>query len=165
MAQQAAQLTAMASKPDNLLDLFFDAATDLTAAPFLWAKRDTQWQSISWADSADIVAKMAGALRSIGLQPGDRVLLVSENRPEWCLADLAIMCAGGISVPTYTTNTERDHLHVVENSGATIAIVSTPKLAKNLLPAVYQSTLCRKVIGIEPLKIGQASSAELFDWN
>jgi long-chain acyl-CoA synthetase len=152
------------AKTANLLDLFFNAATDLGAAPFLWTKKDKIWQSMSWADSALIVAKMAGALRSIGLQPGDRVLLVSENRPEWCLADLAIMCAGGVSVPTYTTNTERDHLHIVENSGASIAIVSTPKLAKNLLPAVYQSSCCRKVIGIEPLKIGQASSAELYDW-
>jgi long-chain acyl-CoA synthetase len=152
------------TKTANLLDLFFNAATQLGSAPFLWAKTNGQWQSMSWADSAQTVAKMAGALRSIGLQPGDRVLLVSENRPEWCLADLAIMCAGGVSVPTYTTNTERDHLHVVENSGATIAIVSTPKLAKNLLPAVYQSSCCRKVIGIEPLKIGQASSAELYDW-
>jgi long-chain acyl-CoA synthetase len=165
MAQQATQSAAVATRPDNLLDLFFDAAADLADAPFLWSKHNAQWQSISWADSAAMVAKMAGALRSIGLQQGDRVLLVSENRPEWCLADLAIMCAGGISVPTYTTNTERDHLHVVENSGATIAIFSTPKLAKNLLPAVYQSTYCRKVIGIEPLKIGQASSAELLDWN
>jgi long-chain acyl-CoA synthetase len=152
------------TKTANLLDLFFNAAADLGAAPFLWTKKDGQWHSMSWAECADVVAKMAGALRSIGLQPGDRVLLVSENRPEWCLADLAIMCAGGVSVPTYTTNTERDHLHVVENSGATIAIVSTPKLAKNLLPAVYQSSCCRKVIGIEPLKIGQASSAELYDW-
>ncbi len=162
MARQA-NLSA-AGKPDNLLHLFFDAAADLGDAPFLWANHDNQWQSMSWSVCATLVAKMAGALRSIGLQPGDRVLLVSENRPEWCLADLAIMCAGGITVPTYTTNTERDHLHVVENSGATFAIVSTPKLAKNLLPAVYQSTYCRKVIGIEPLKIGQASSAELFDW-
>jgi long-chain acyl-CoA synthetase len=153
-----------AGKPNNLLELFFDAAAELGEAPFLWRKQNGAWQSESWAACAQIVAKLAGALRSIGLQPGDRVVLVSENRPEWCLADLAIMCAGGITVPTYTTNTERDHLHILENSGASMAIVSTPKLAKVLLPAVYQSGSCRKVIGIEPLKIGQASSAELFDW-
>jgi long-chain acyl-CoA synthetase len=151
-------------KAQNLLDLFFGIAAEQGNAPFLWCKIDQQWRPLNWTQCAETVAKMAGALRSIGLQPGDRVLLVSENRPEWCLADLAIMCAGGITVPTYTTNTERDHLHVAENSGASIAIVSTPKLAKTLLPAIYQSSQCKKVIGIEPLKIGQASSAELYDW-
>ncbi|MFX4608990.1 AMP-binding protein, partial [Acinetobacter baumannii] len=83
---------------------------------------------------------------------------------EWCIADLAIMAAGAITVPTYTTNTERDHLHILENSGAKAAIVSNAKLAKVLLPAVYRSTNCRQVIGMEKLRIGQASGAELLDW-
>jgi long-chain acyl-CoA synthetase len=71
------------------------------------------------------------------------VLLVSENRPEWCLADLAIMAAGCVTVPAYTTNTERDHLHVLENSGARAVIVSDAKLAKPLLPAVLRSDSVR----------------------
>ena len=55
---------------------------------------------------------MSAALRAKGIKPGDRVMLVSENRPEFCIADLAIMAAGAISVPTYTTNTTRDHEHI-----------------------------------------------------
>ena len=51
-------------------------------------------------------------------QPGDRVMLVSENRPEWLIADLGIMAAGCVTVPTYTTNTTRDHQHILGNSGA-----------------------------------------------
>ena len=47
-------------------------------------------------------------LKAHGVRPGDRVMLVSENRPEFCIADLAIMAAGGVTVPTYTTNTTRD---------------------------------------------------------
>jgi long-chain acyl-CoA synthetase len=151
-------------KSDNLLALFFSIADEMDDSPFLWSKQDGIWQSLSWRQSAEAVAKMAGALRSLGLQRGDRVALVSENRPEWCIADLAIMCAGGITVPTYITNTERDHLHVIENSGASIAIVSNAKLAKTLLPAVYQSSDCKQVIGIDALKIGQASAAALHDW-
>jgi long-subunit acyl-CoA synthetase (AMP-forming) len=54
------------------------------------------------------------SLRDIGLKEGDRVVLVSENRPEWCIADLAIMAAGLVTVPTYTTNTERDHLAILK---------------------------------------------------
>ena len=62
-------------------------------------------------------------------------MLVSENRPEWLISDLAIMAAGCVTVPTYTTNTERDHQHILDDSGARAVIVSTQKLAKTLLPA------------------------------
>ena len=107
---------------------------------------------------------MAQALRAMGLNAGDRVLLVSENRPEWCIADFAIMAAGCITVPAYVTNTERDHLHVLDNSGAAAVIVSNEKLAKALLPAVIRAGTARFVIGIEPLRIAQASNFEYHDW-
>ena len=59
------------------------------------------------------------------------------------------MAAGGITVPTYTTNTARDHLHILENSGAVAAIVSSAKLARPLLEAAYQSSHCRHIIGFD----------------
>jgi long-chain acyl-CoA synthetase len=141
----------------NLVQMFFGQADRLGAEPFLWRKSGAQWQSISWADAATRVASFAAALRGLGLQPGDRIVLVSENRPEFCLWDLAIMAAGGITVPTYTTNTARDSLHILENSGAIGAVVSTPKLARTLAEAAYQASACRFLIGMEPLKRGQAS--------
>ncbi|HSX53657.1 MAG TPA: AMP-binding protein, partial [Sphingomonas sp.] len=96
---------------DNLVQMFFTRAREKGDAPFLWAKTGGKWQSTSWAEAAQQVASLAAALRKQGLKPGDRVMLVSENRPEWCISDLAIMAAGGVTVPTYTTNTERDHQH------------------------------------------------------
>jgi long-chain acyl-CoA synthetase len=57
-------------------------------------------------------------------------MLVSENRPEWLISDLAIMAAGCVTVPTYSTNTERDHQHILDDSGARAVIVSTAKLAR-----------------------------------
>jgi long-chain acyl-CoA synthetase len=141
----------------NLVQMFFGQADRLGAEPFLWRKSGAQWQSISWADAATRVASFAAALRGLGLQPGDRIVLVSENRPEFCLWDLAIMAAGGITVPTYTTNTARDSLHILENSGAIGAVVSTPKLARTLAEAAYQASACRFLIGMEPLKRAQAS--------
>jgi long-chain acyl-CoA synthetase len=88
------------------------------------------------------------------------VLLVSENRPEWCIADLAIMAAGCVTVPAYTSNTTRDHAHVLENSGARAVIVSTAKLAANLVPAVLRSGQVGLVVGIEPMKLGQQGPFE-----
>jgi len=141
---------------ENLVSMFFARAEEKGDAPFLWAKRDGAWQSLSWAEAARQVASLAASFKRIGLQPGDRVCLVSENRPEWLISDLGIMAAGCVTVPTYTTNTVRDHSHILENSAARAVIVSSQKLAKNLVPAVLTQNECRHVIGMEPLGAGQA---------
>jgi len=143
----------------NLVAMFFARAAEKGDGPFLWAKRDGAWQATSWAQAAQQVAALAAALKAIGLKPGDRVMLVSENRPEWCISDLAIMAAGLVTVPTYITNTERDHLHVLENSGACAVIVSTDKLARTLLPAVLRSNQGQTVIGIDPMRAPSGSIA------
>ncbi|OWK33864.1 AMP-dependent synthetase/ligase [Sphingomonas dokdonensis] len=136
----------------NLVTMFFTRAREKGDAPFLWAKRGGAWQQTSWAEAARQVASLAAALKSIGLQPGDRVMLISENRPEWCISDLAIMGAGCITVPTYITNTERDHAHIIENSGARAVIVSTQKLADSLLKAVLRTTHIETVIAFDQLR-------------
>jgi long-chain acyl-CoA synthetase len=110
---------------------------------------------MSWGEVARQVAALAASLKRIGLESGDRIALVSENRPEWLIADLAIMAAGCITVPTYTTNTTRDHTHVLGNSGARAVIVSNQKLARNLVPAVLTSSECHHIIGIEDIRAGQ----------
>ena len=151
---------------DNLVSMFLARAEEKGDAPFLWAKRDGAWRSTSWAEAARQVAALAESLKRIGLQPGDRVCLVSENRPEWLISDLAIMAAGCVTVPTYTTNTVRDHSHILENSGARAVIVSSQKLAKNLIPAVLTQNECHHVIGMEPLRSGQTPDwVTCHDWN
>jgi long-chain acyl-CoA synthetase len=149
----------------NLVTMFFTRAAEQGDSPFLWAKKEGRWQSISWRETAEKVASLAAALKHIGLRPGDNVMLVSENRPEWCIADLAIMAAGCVTVPTYTTNTERDHQHILDDSGAKAVIVSTQKLAKPLLAAALRTSGCEHVIGIEPLRAGQASNVRFHDWD
>ncbi|WP_028969782.1 AMP-dependent synthetase/ligase [Sphingomonas sp. URHD0057] len=141
---------------DNLVTMFLTRASEKGDAPFLWAKREGEWSSVSWREAARQVAALAASFKRIGLGPGDRVALVSENRPEWLIADLAIMAAGCVTVPTYTTNTVRDHTHILENSGARAVIVSNQKLAKNLIPAVLTSNDCHHVIAIEALRSVQA---------
>ena len=149
----------------NLVAMFFVRASEKGDAPFLWAKSGGKWSSISWRQTAEKVASLAAALKAMGLGRGDRVMLVSENRPEWLISDLAIMAAGAVTVPTYTTNTERDHQHILDDSGARAVIVSTQKLAKNLLPAAIRSNSCEHVIGIEPLPGGQSGNVEYHDWS
>uniref|UniRef100_UPI0035CC1DBF AMP-dependent synthetase/ligase n=1 Tax=uncultured Sphingomonas sp. TaxID=158754 RepID=UPI0035CC1DBF len=148
----------------NLVAMFLARAAEKGDAPFLWHKAGGRWVSRSWTETAQQVASLTAALKAIGLEPGDRVMLVSENRPEWCIADLAIMAAGCITVPTYTTNTERDHTHILENSGAKAVIVSTAKLAKTLLPAAIRASDAQIVIGIEDLRTTQAGALEFHQW-
>ena len=135
----------------NLVTMFFARAREGGDAPFLWRKATGSWQAMSWKEAAMQVASLAAALRAQGLQRGDPVMLVSENRPEFCIADLAIMAAGCVTVPTYTTNTTRDHQHILTDSGARAVIVSTAKLAQRLMPAVLRSQ-AGFVIGMEPLR-------------
>lgn len=150
----------------NLITMFFTRASERGDAPFLWRKTGGRWVSISWADAARQVASLATALKAIGLKRGDRVMLVSENRPEWCISDLAIMAAGCVTVPTYVTNTVRDHGHIIENSGACAIIVSTEKLARTVLPAALRATnSSEKIITIEPMKTAQQGSLEFHDWH
>ncbi|WP_353226400.1 AMP-dependent synthetase/ligase [Novosphingobium sp.] len=157
------QLTDFDRYP-NLVAMFLDRAETRGDHPMLAAKRGGKWTTISWATAAEQVCLLARSLRAIGLNPGDRVALVSENRPEWCIADLAIMAAGLITVPTYTTNTERDHHHILENSGARAIIVSTAKLAQPLLAAALRTPNVEHVIGIEPLRQMQSGALNYHSW-
>lgn len=148
----------------GLTAMFFDQAQALGDKPFLWFKKDGAYRPMSWAETAQRVKDLSRGLRALGLEPGERVLLVSENRPEWLIADIAIMAAGGISVPAYTTNTEDDHNHILTNSGAAGAIVSTAALAKRLLPAAIDAPDCRWAVGLDPLEVQQELPLEVHTW-
>ncbi|HEY1125191.1 MAG TPA: long-chain fatty acid--CoA ligase [Sphingobium sp.] len=147
----------------SLTAMFFSRAAELGEKPFLWTKREGHWASQSWAEVAQDVAALAAALRAHGVKPGDRVMLVSENRPEFCIADLAIMAAGAVTVPTYTTNTTRDHQHIITDSGACAVIFSTAKIAKALMPALIRSNM-HLAISMEPIDVKQSGALAVHDW-
>ena len=147
----------------SLPSMFFDQAARLGDKPFLWAKRDGRYRSVNWAQAARDVRRLALGLRSLGIARGDRVGLVSENRPEWIIADLAIMTAGAITVPTYVTHTVEDHRQVFANSGARAVFVSKPALSARVLAAANQVDSVHTVMAIEPAA-GQASAVDLLSW-
>jgi long-chain acyl-CoA synthetase len=152
---RAASLTAM----------FFEQAARYGDKPFLWAKRGSEWRSLSWSETATQVRRLALGLLELGLSPGDRVMLISENRPEWLIADLAIMAAGAVTVPAYTTNTIPDHLHLMSNSGAKLAIVSTRTLAERVIGAARLAQPAPMLITIEPLDLRQSQGLDIKNWD
>jgi len=147
----------------NLPQVFYEKAAELGDAPLFWAKRYESWQSTSWAQARDAVTALARGLRAAGVARGDRVLLVSENRPEWGIADLAIMAAGAITVPAYTTNTVDDHIHLVSDCEPKAAIVSSEQLAERLVPAIRSTGTVGTVVTIEGVS-GQSENISIINW-
>ncbi len=139
----------------SLPRLFLDMAAKRGNAPFLWHKRDGAFRPQGWTEIADQVRMLARGLMALGIDPGDRVALVSENRPEWLIADLAIMAAGAVTVPAYSTNTIEDNKHVLTHCGAKGVIMSGPAIAKRLLPAAIQAPELSFLVAMEGLELGQ----------
>ncbi|MGX7951161.1 AMP-dependent synthetase/ligase [Tsuneonella sp. HG249] len=149
---------------NNLVELFLKRADARRERPFLGAKIAGEWRTRTWGETAEQVCILAENLRALGLEAGDRVALVSENRPEWCIADLAIMAAGCVTVPAYITNTERDHLHILDNSGARAVIVSTEKLSGPLLTAMMRSGIAKDIIAIDGIRQFQGDQIGCHKW-
>ena len=147
----------------NLPAMFFHWAARKTNKPFLWVRKDKDWVSLSWSETAQRVRHLARGLTALGIEPGDRVALIAENRPEWAIADLAIMAAGAITVPAYTTFTTEDYRHVLGNSGAKALILSSAALAQRVIPAANQLSYLQTIISLEPLKT--QSDADVYLWD
>jgi long-chain acyl-CoA synthetase len=143
----------------NLATMFFDAAGVVGDRALLWRKTKGEWRPTSARVATDRAAALAAGLAELGVAPGDRVALISESRPEWAIADFAIMASGAITVPAYVTNSTADHLYVLTNAGAKGAIVSTAALADKVLPAARQTPGLDFVIAMDRLADGKGSLA------
>jgi long-chain acyl-CoA synthetase len=95
---------------------------------------DGRWETLTWSDYATAVAETAVGLMALGVEPGDRVGILARNRPEWHIADLAIMSAGAVTVPVYPTSSSSQVAYVLDNSDAKVCFVDdAEQLAKVLL--------------------------------
>lgn len=119
----------------NLAAMMFGLARTWPDRPMLRSHRNGAWQAITWGGFAKLAASAGRRLRLAGVAAGDRVLIASENRPEYPIAETALMAIRAVPVPTYTTNTIADHAHILRDSGARAAIVSSPRLAQRLTEA------------------------------
>ena len=133
---------------NSITSVFYHQAEDLNDRPYLWKKSGDKYISLNWTQVKEQVKSIASYFQDIGILEGDRVLILSENRPEWQIVDLAIMSIGAISVPAYTTSTTNDYKYIIEHSGARCAVVSSHELMKKVLPAIEQVSHCQNVIKI-----------------
>lgn len=116
---------------DNLPAMFFSQAQRYAARPRYRCRRDGGWTEVSWGTCVERVRAMAAGLLSLGLQPGDRVALLAATRPEWIEFDLAIMAAGGVTVPIYPSNLAAECGYIIWNSEAAfVCVENASQLAK-----------------------------------
>ncbi len=111
--------------PGTIVRHFLDAVDRWGEKEALRRKRDGVWSGISYADLAADVRRLADALRTLGVERGTRVAILSENRPEWALADYAMLCAGAVSVPVYPNLPASQIVHLLADSGARLIFVSS----------------------------------------
>ena len=114
------------NKINSLVELFFkkyEEISTISDQQFLKWLKDSQKKFLTWAE-VEIKVKALSEYLKKGLSKGDRCVLLSENRPEWLIADLAIMNAGGVTVPLFTTYSEKDYEYIIKDCDPKICIVS-----------------------------------------
>ena len=151
-------------KINSLTVLYFNQAKKLGNKPHLWRKIDNEYKSLTWDETNQQIRNLASSLVNHGILKGDRVFLCSENRPEFFISDVAIMSAGAITVPAYTTNTTSDHEYILKHSEARAAIISNTEIAKKVLPAVASSSKCEFIIIIDN-KEEFSDPVTIFSWD
>lgn len=118
----------------TIVDVFRAAARVRPEAAALLHRDEVGWQVLTWAGYERAVAEVALGLRALGLEPGDRVGILSRNRPEWHIADLGVLAAGLVSTPVYDTSAASQVAHVLGDAGARACFVEDgQQLAKVLL--------------------------------
>jgi long-chain acyl-CoA synthetase len=108
----------------TLAQLFVNTVKTYRRDTFLLRKVDGVYRPISTDEFAEKVRRLALALNSLGFGKGEKLCLLSENRPEWTMTDLAVLCAGGLTVPIYTTLVTSQIQYIIDDSDAAIVVFS-----------------------------------------
>ena len=139
------------AKTDNLLNVFFKQYVKQNSKEIFlnWLKFPEK--NYSWEETKVNIIKLAKELKK-NLNKGERCLLVSENRPEWLISDIAIMLAGGITVPSYITYTEKDYEFIIDDCEPTIIIVSNQILFNKLKDVIPKKKFIKKIVLFDEIK-------------
>ena len=137
---------------NSLIELFFyQSERQNPKSIFLEWLNPNNKKIFTWEETTLSIFKLSKILKET-VKDGDRCLLVSENRPEWFISDLAIMLANAITVPAYTTYTEDDYKYLIEDSEPSIVIVSNNEMLNKLKKTINEKDFIKKVITFEKIE-------------
>jgi len=136
---------------NSLTELFFyQAKKQIPESVFLEWLNPKNKKTFTWSETLSNIYKFAKILK-VYVKKDDRCLLVSENRPEWFVSDLAIMISNAITVPAYITYTENDYKYLIEDCEPSIIIVSNNEMHKKLQKTIKEKSFIKKVITFEKI--------------
>lgn len=139
-------LAGFESIPQTIPHFCFEAFRRHNKRDALAFKIDDVWNYLNGLEVIDRVKRIALGLSAMGVKPGDRVAIISENRPEWSFVDLAILSLRAVNVPIYTTQAVEQIRFILENSGAKLLFVSGKKLWKHAESAVQSVERLERLI-------------------
>ena len=108
----------------SLTSMILDRAARYGSRRVFLRKRGSSWEDISWQQFGDQIVRAARGLAALGFQPGDRLAILADNRPEWPLLDLACLYLGGVDVPLYLTSPPDDLAYILNDAGASVLAVA-----------------------------------------
>ncbi len=108
--------------------------------------RGSAWESQTWKQTLELVKAVSGGLRALGVNPEDRVAIMSGTRFEWILADLGIMCAAGATTTVYPSSTDEDAAYILNDSGTVVVIAETEAHVASLVAHRASLTSVRKIV-------------------
>ncbi len=135
---------------NNLLELFYNQYTKEKSDQIFLKSLKNPNDKFSWRDTYLNILKLSDELKSL-IQKKDRCLLISENRPEWMISDLAIMLAGGITVPAYTIYTERDYEYLIDDCNPSVIVVSDQVQYNKIKNIISTKPFIKKVITFDQI--------------
>ena len=150
------------NKVNSLVELFFEKYKNKslkTHDPFLQWLKPSNDSIVTWSQAENQINILSDYLKK-NLLPGDRCILLSENRPEWLIADVSIMNAGGVTVPLFTTYSEKDYEYIINDCKPKICIVSTNIQFKKIEKFVSNKT---KILSIENFNDKIESIENIFE--
>ena len=137
---------------NNLIELFFyQAEKQKPESIFLEWLNPNNRKIFTWTETKQNILKLSKKIKET-VKDGDRCLLVSENRPEWFISELAIMLAGGIIVPAYTTYTEEDYKYLIEDCEPTLVIVSNKEMLNKLKKTINEKNFIKTIITLDEIE-------------
>ena len=136
----------------NLAAMMFAFCRQHAARPLMRAHRDGGWHAVTWGEYGRAAASAARALSAAGIAAGDRVLIASENRPEYLIAETALMAIRAVPVPAYVTNTPDDHAHLLRDAGARAAIVASAELASRVVEGARRAAGLDLLVSMAPFE-------------
>lgn len=138
----------------TLIRIFLDTVEKRDKPALFMRKTPAGWESIPSRKVRADVEHLAHGLASLGVSRGDRVALISENRYEWPLTDLATLSLGAVTVPIYPTLTAQQCRYILENSEAKVAIVSTPAQFDKISTASEGLPALSTLVAMDPAPTG-----------